>query len=60
MDLINLAHTLGYINNGHNCVRMSNGEELAVARNRKKAFWDLFDKLDKFIQITKVVDTSYL
>ena len=43
--LINLAHAVSYINNGHNCVRMSNDEELAVARNRKKGFLDLFDKL---------------
>ncbi len=43
--LINLSHAEGYINNGHNCVKMNNGEELAVARNRKKDFLDLFDKL---------------
>ena len=43
--LINLEHTRNYIDNGHNCVVMSNGEELAVARNRKKAFLDLFTKL---------------
>ncbi len=43
--LINLSHAVGYINNGHNCVQMSNGEELAVARNRKKEFLNLFDRL---------------
>lgn len=43
--LINLAHAIGYINNGHNCVQMNNGEELAVARNRKKDFLALFDRL---------------
>ena len=43
--LINLAHAKSYINNGHNCVKMSDGEELAVARNRKKDFLDLFTKL---------------
>ncbi len=43
--LINLNHTSSFINNRHNCVEMSNGEELAVARNRKKAFLELFTKL---------------
>jgi len=43
--LINLYHTCGFINNGKNCVQMSNGEELAVARNRKKDFLELFVKL---------------
>ena len=43
--LINLEHTTKFINNGINCVIMSNGEELAVARNRKKEFLDLFTKL---------------
>ena len=43
--LINLAHTVSYLNNGHNSVKMRNGEELAVARNRKKDFLDMFDKL---------------
>ena len=43
--LINLEHICSFINNGHNCVIMSNEEELAVARNRKKAFLDLFDRL---------------
>ena len=43
--LINLNHTCNFINNGYNYVIMSNGEELAVARNRKKDFLDLFTKL---------------
>ena len=43
--LVNLDHAVGYINNSYNCVKMSNGEELAVARNRKKDFLGLFDRL---------------
>ena len=43
--LINVEHINNFINSGHNCVQMSNGEELAVARNRKKAFLELFVKL---------------
>lgn len=43
--LINLSHTTNFTNNGVNCVTMSNGEELAVARNRKKGFLELFAKL---------------
>ena len=43
--LINLDHTHSFINNNYNCVKMSNGEELVVARNRKKAFLELFVKL---------------
>ena len=43
--LINLTHITGYVNNGHNCVQMSNGEELSVARNRKKEFLDSFTRL---------------
>lgn len=43
--LINLDHVRSFINNNHNCVKMSNGEELAVARNRKKGFLELFTKL---------------
>ena len=43
--LINLAHAHSFINNHQNCVQMSNGEELAVSRNRKKAFLELFAKL---------------
>lgn len=43
--LINLDHAYSFINNAHNCVKMSNGEELAVARNRKKGFLELFTKL---------------
>jgi two-component system LytT family response regulator len=43
--LINLEHTHHFINNGSNYVQMSNGEELAVARNRKKDFLGLFPRL---------------
>lgn len=43
--LINLDHIHSFINNNYNCVKMSNGEELAVARNRKKEFLELFTKL---------------
>ena len=43
--LINMAHAIGYLNQHYNCVKMRNGEELAVARNRKKAFLELFTKL---------------
>lgn len=43
--VINLNYAVGYINNGHNCVQLSNGEELAVARNRKKDLIDSFTKL---------------
>ena len=43
--LINLIYAVSYINNGCNCVQMSNGEELSVARNRKKEFFDSFTKL---------------
>lgn len=43
--LINLTHARSFINTSHNFVKMSNGEELAVSRNRKKAFLDLFTKL---------------
>lgn len=43
--LINLDHAVSFINNNHNCVKMSNGEELAVARNRKKDFLDLFTRI---------------
>jgi len=43
--LINLDHTHSFLNHNHNCVKMSNGEELAVARNRKKGFLELFTKL---------------
>lgn len=43
--LINLTHAVRYVNNAHNYVQMSNGEELAVARNRKKSFLELFDRL---------------
>ncbi|MEM6319534.1 MAG: LytTR family DNA-binding domain-containing protein [Bacteroidota bacterium] len=43
--LINLDHTRHFINNGYNCVRMSNGEELAVSRNRKKEFLEGFVRL---------------
>lgn len=43
--LINLDHVRSFINNNYNCVKMSNGEELAVARNRKKEFLELFTKL---------------
>lgn len=43
--LINLDHTIGYINNGHNCVKMSNGEELAVSRSRKADLMNCFLKI---------------
>ena len=43
--LINLEHTCSYLNNNYNCVKMSNGEELAVERNRKKGFLEMFTKL---------------
>lgn len=43
--LINLDYAHSFINNNHNCVKMSNGEELAVSRNRKKEFLELFTKL---------------
>ncbi len=43
--LINLNHAVGYINNSYNCVKMSNGEELAVSRNRKKELMDRFVKI---------------
>lgn len=43
--LINLDHVYSYLNNQQNCVKMSNGEELAVARTRKKGFLELFVRL---------------
>lgn len=43
--LINLDHAVSYINNGYNCVKMRNGEELAVARNRKKDFFERFVRI---------------
>ncbi|MEM1121009.1 MAG: LytTR family DNA-binding domain-containing protein [Bacteroidota bacterium] len=43
--LINLDHAVGYINNNYNCVKMSNGEELAVSRNRKKELMECFVKI---------------
>lgn len=43
--LINLEHARSFINHNHNCVKMSNGEELTVSRNRKKEFLELFTKL---------------
>lgn len=43
--LINLDHTLGYFNKNYNCVKMSNGEELNVARSRKQALLECFVKL---------------
>lgn len=43
--LVNLDHTVGYINNNHNCVKMSNGEELNVARSRKQELMDCFVRI---------------
>ncbi|MEM1121010.1 MAG: LytTR family DNA-binding domain-containing protein [Bacteroidota bacterium] len=43
--LVNLEHTVGYLNNNYNCVQMSNGEVLAVARSRKQAFMNCFVRL---------------
>ena len=43
--LINLDHAIGYINNSYNCIKMSNGEELAVSRNRKKELMGCFVKI---------------
>lgn len=43
--LINMDYAKGYLNGSYNCVKMCNGEELAVARNRKKDFLALFTKL---------------
>lgn len=43
--LINLDHTVGYLNNNYNCVKMSNGEELNVARSRKQALMDCFTRI---------------
>ncbi|MEM6317481.1 MAG: LytTR family DNA-binding domain-containing protein [Bacteroidota bacterium] len=43
--LVNLEHAVGYINNSYNCVKMSNGEELAVARSRKQILMDCFVRL---------------
>ncbi len=43
--LVNLNHTMGYINNNHNCVKMSNGEELNVARSRKQELMDCFVRI---------------
>lgn len=43
--LINLDHALGYINNNYNCVKMSNGEELSVSRNKKKDLMECFVKI---------------
>lgn len=43
--LINLNHAVGYINNSYNCVKMSNGEELAVSRNKKKDLMECFTKI---------------
>ncbi len=43
--LINLDHAIGYINNNYNCVKMSNGEELAVSRNKKKDLMECFVKI---------------
>lgn len=43
--LVNLNHIVGYLNNSANCVQMRDGEELSVARNRKKAFLELFTRI---------------
>ncbi len=43
--LVNLEHTVGYINNSYNCVKMSNGKELSVARSRKQELMDCFVKI---------------
>lgn len=43
--LVNLNHVISYLNISHNCVQMRNGEELGVARNRKKAFLELFTRI---------------
>lgn len=43
--LINLDHTVGYLNNNYNCVKMSNGEELNVARSRKQELMDCFTRI---------------
>ncbi|MEM1121769.1 MAG: LytTR family DNA-binding domain-containing protein [Bacteroidota bacterium] len=43
--LINIDCAHSFINGTQNCVRMYNGEELPVARNRKKAFLELFTRL---------------
>lgn len=43
--LVNIDYVRSFINSSHNCVKMSNGEELAVARNRKKDFLELFVRL---------------
>jgi len=43
--LVNLDHAVGYINNSYNCVKMSNGEELSVARSRKQELMDCFVRI---------------
>ena len=43
--LINVNHAVAFVNSNYNCVRMSNGEELSVSRNRKKELMDYFIRL---------------
>ncbi|MEM6320617.1 MAG: LytTR family DNA-binding domain-containing protein [Bacteroidota bacterium] len=43
--LVNIAHIKAYVNNSQNYVKMSNGEELAVSRNRKKGLLECFTKI---------------
>lgn len=43
--LININHAIAYVNSNHNCVKMRNGEELSVSRNRKKDLMEYFIKL---------------
>lgn len=43
--LININNAAAYVNSNYNCVKMKNGEELSVSRNRKK------DLMERFIKI---------
>lgn len=43
--LINLDYVVYFKNNTCNYVKMKNGEELAVSRNRKKVFFEAFERV---------------
>ncbi len=43
--VVNLAHAVAFQNGNYNMLHMSNGEEIAISRNKKSEFLDRFVKL---------------
>ena len=43
--LINLDYAVYFKNSNCNYVKMKNGEELAISRNRKKVFFEAFERV---------------